>query len=99
MQIEREEQGDKITLKLIGRLNTVTAPSLQKTLEQEKEDVTEINMDLERLEYISSSGLRVLLAITKKMKAKGGTMTLYNVNEEVMEVLEITGLNVVLDIR
>lgn len=99
MQIEREEQGDKITLKLIGRLNTVTSPLLQKTLEQEKEDVTEINMDLEKLEYISSAGLRVLLAITKKMKAKGGTMILYNVNEEVMEVLEITGLNVVLDIR
>lgn len=99
MQIEREEQGDKITLKLIGRLNTVTSPLLQKTLEQEKEDITEIDMDLEKLEYISSSGLRVLLATTKKMKAKGGTMTLYNVNEEVMEVLEITGLNVVLDIR
>jgi len=99
MQIDREKQEGKLNLKLSGRLDTSTAPMLQETLEQDEEDITELNLDMENLEYISSAGLRVLLAATKKMKAKGGTMTLYHAKEEVMEVFEITGLNEILNIQ
>lgn len=99
MRIEREKQEEKLTLKLGGRLDTSTAPILQETVEKELEDVTELGLDMEKLEYVSSAGLRVLLAATKKMREKGGTMTVYHVNEEIMDVFEITGFNEILNIR
>lgn len=99
MQIEQDRQEEKLALKLSGRLDTSTAPMLQETVEKELDDVTELGVDMEKLEYVSSAGLRVLLAATKKMKAKGGTMTVHHVNEEIMEVFEITGFNEILDIR
>lgn len=99
MQIEREKQEEKLTLKLSGRLDTSTAPMLQETVEREQEGVTELNLDMEKLEYVSSAGLRVLLSSAKKMTAKGGTMNLVHVNEDVMDVFEITGFNEILNIR
>lgn len=99
MQIEQDRQEEMLTLKLSGRLDTSTAPMLQETVEKELDDVTELGVDMEKLEYVSSAGLRVLLAATKKMKAKDGTMTVHHVNEEIMEVFEITGFNEILDIR
>lgn len=99
MQIEREKQEEKLTLKLSGRLDTSTAPMLQETVEREQEGVTELNLDMEKLEYVSSAGLRVLLSSAKKMTAKGGTMNLFHVNEDVMDVFEITGFNEILNIR
>lgn len=99
MQIEQEKQDEKLTLKLSGRLDTSTAPMLQETVEKEQEGVTVLNLDMEKLEYVSSAGLRVLLAATKNMKAKGGTMTVCHVNEEVMDVFEITGFKEILNIE
>lgn len=97
MQIDQERQEDKLTLKIRGRLENTTAPELQKVLELE--GITELGMDLKELEYLSSAGLRVLLAAAKKMKAKKGTITVYHANEDVMEVFEITGFKEILDIR
>ncbi|MCD7836898.1 MAG: STAS domain-containing protein [Lachnospiraceae bacterium] len=99
MQIVQERQERAITLKLHGRLETRTAPELQEVVENELEDVMELGLDLEDLEYVSSAGLRVLLAASKRMKAKGGAMTVYHVNDEVMEVFKITGFDEILDIR
>lgn len=99
MQIEQEKQDEKLTLKLSGRLDTSTAPMLQETVEKEQEGVTVLILDMEKLEYVSSAGLRVLLAVTKNMKAKGGTMTVCHVNEEVMDVFEITGFKEILNIE
>lgn len=99
MQIEQEKQDEKLTLKLSGRLDTSTAPMLQETVEKEQEGVTVLILDMEKLEYVSSAGLRVLLAATKNMKAKGGTMTVCHVNEEVMDVFEITGFKEILNIE
>ncbi len=99
MQIEQEKQEEKLTLKLSGRLETSTAPMLQETVEKELEGVMQLRLDMERLEYVSSAGLRVLLTTQKKMTAKGGTMTLYHVNEDIMEVFEITGFKEILVIR
>ena len=99
MLIEKEKQEKKLILKLSGRLETATAPMLQEMIEKEQEDVTELKLDMENLEYVSSAGLRVLLAATKKMNAKGGSMVVYHVNEAVMEVFEITGFNEILNIQ
>lgn len=99
MQIEQERQEDKLTLKISGRLETSTAPELQTVVDRELEGITELRMDIKDLEYVSSAGLRVLLAATKKMKAKEGIMTIHHVNEDVMEVFEITGFKEILNIR
>ena len=99
MQIEKEKQEKMLILKLSGRLETSTAPKLQEVVEKELEEVTELRLDMKNLEYVSSAGLRVLLAVSKKMKAKNAVMTVYNVNEEVMEVFKITGFNEILSIQ
>lgn len=99
MLIEQEKKEEKLILKLSGRLETSTAPMLQEAVEKVQKDVTELRLDMKKLEYISSAGLRVLLAATKKMKEKGGGLVVYHVNEEVMEVFEITGFNEILSIQ
>lgn len=99
MLIEQEKQEEKLILKLSGRLETATAPMLQEAVEKIQKDVTELRMDMKKLEYISSAGLRVLLAAAKKMKSKGGDLVVYRVNEEVMEVFEITGFHEILNIQ
>ena len=88
MEINKNLNGDALELKIIGRLDTTTAPALE----------TEVKNSLEGLEYISSAGLRVLLSAQKSMN-KQGTMKLVNVNEVVMEVFEITGFVDVLTIE
>ena len=99
MKIESEKKDGSLSLKLHGRLETVTAPQLQQVVEQELKDINELLLDMEKLEYVSSAGLRVLLMASRKMKAKKGSMKLYHVNEDIMEVFEITGFNEFLDIR
>lgn len=99
MQIEQVREEEKLILKISGRLETSTAPELQSVVENELDGVADLWMDLETLEYVSSAGLRVLLAASKKMKARGGNMIVQHVNEEVMEVFEITGFKEILNIR
>lgn len=99
MQINQERQEEKLTLKISGRLETATAPELQKVVDGGMDGVTELRMDIKELEYVSSAGLRVLLAAAKKMKAKNGTMTICNANKGVMEVFEITGFKEILGVR
>ena len=99
MQIESNKTEEGLYLKLSGRLETSTAPKLQAVVNREAAKVNELQMDMENIEYISSAGLRVLLAAFKKMKAKDGHMIVSNVNDDVMEVFEITGFNEILDIR
>lgn len=99
MQIEQVREEEKLILKISGRLETSTAPELQSVVENELDGIADLWMDLETLEYVSSAGLRVLLAASKKMKARGGNMIVQHVNEEVMEVFEITGFKEILNIR
>ena len=98
MTINRELKGNKLTLSLEGRLDTTTAPELERVVEQELGGVTELVVDLEKLEYISSAGLRVLLAAHKKMKGQG-PMTVLHPNEIVMEVFNVTGFTDILTIE
>ena len=90
MTIEIIRNAEAATIEVTGRLDTTTAPSLDKTINEDVKEVKELTLDLKGLEYISSAGLRVLLSAQKKMQ-KIGSMKVKNVCEEVMEVFEMTG--------
>ena len=87
-----------VTLKIEGRLDTTTAPTLEKTIGEIIDSVTELILDMNQLTYVSSAGLRVLLSTQKQMN-KIGTMKLIGVCEEVMEVFEMTGFSDILNIE
>ncbi len=97
MKIYREEGQDSLTLRLEGRLDTLTAPELNKELEEGLQGVKFLIIDLEDLEYISSAGLRSILTAHKKMK-KQGTMQVLHPNDMVREVFEVTGFDTILDL-
>ena len=82
---------------LEGRLDTNTSPQLEEQLKTGLEGITELTLDFEKLDYISSAGLRVLLSAQKLMN-KQGSMKVVNVNETVMEIFEVTGFSDILTI-
>ena len=90
MTIAIKRTAEQTVIELAGRLDTTTAPVLDKTINEDVADVKNLVLDVKGLEYISSAGLRVLLSAQKKMQ-KVGTMKLTNVCEAVMEVFEMTG--------
>ena len=96
MTIEIKKNADKTVLEVVGRLDTTTAPALEKTINEDVKDVKNLVLELSGLEYISSAGLRVLLAAHKKTK---GGLKLVGVQELVMEVLEMTGFADILTIE
>ena len=98
MTIEIKRNQENIIIELVGRLDTVTAPMLEETINNDINGVKNLILDFKGLEYISSAGLRILLSAQKKMQ-KIGTMKLINVSETVMEVFEITGFNDILIIE
>ena len=97
MEIIKTAEDNKLTVAVKGRLDTTTAPELEEALQAEMEGLTELELDFSELEYISSAGLRVLLATQKKMQGQG-TMTVTGVNDIVMEVFEVTGFCDILNI-
>ena len=90
MNIEKKTSGSTLNIALEGRLDTTTAPQLDAELKSSLSGITELNMDFEKLEYLSSAGLRVLLSAQKVMNHQG-EMTISYVNETIMEVFEVTG--------
>ena len=98
MTIEKKLNGNQLTLNIIGRLDTSTAPQLESVINDELTNVEALTLDCEALEYISSAGLRVLLKAQKKMNLVG-TMKLVHVNEANMEVFSITGFDSILTIE
>ena len=90
MMLEIKKSGKETVIELSGRLDTSTAPVLDKTITEDVSEKTNLTLDFKGVEYISSAGLRVLLSAQKRMK-KHGSMKLRNVCEEVMEVFEMTG--------
>ena len=97
MEIEKIMEEEKLIVKLTGRLDTSTAPSLEEAL-GDYEGVEEILFDFSGLEYISSAGLRVILAAHKAMSKKKG-LVLTGVCDDIMEVFEITGFADILTIE
>ena len=92
MKIEKNLNGKNLVVALEGRLDTVTAPQLEEELKTGLEGVTDLVIDLSKLEYVSSAGLRVLLSAFKIMRNKG-KMKITNANELVKEVFEVTGFS------
>ena len=90
MTIEIKKNAAEAVIQICGRLDTITAPALDKTINEEIGDTRNLILDMKCLEYISSAGLRVLLGAQKKMQ-KIGSMKVVNVCEAVMEVFEMTG--------
>lgn len=98
MTIEKTMNGTCLTLAVSGRLDTMTAPDLEAELNQSLSGAESLVLDFEKLDYISSAGLRVLLSAHKAMSSKGG-MTVQHVNEVVREVFEVTGFSDILTIE
>ena len=90
MTIEIKKNAEDAIIEVAGRLDTITAPALDKTINEDIEEIKNLILDLKGVEYISSAGLRVILGAQKKMQ-KIGSMKVVNVCEEVMEIFEMTG--------
>lgn len=98
MTIGKKLNGTELTLVLEGRLDTTTASQLENELKSSLPDITDLHLDFAGLEYLSSAGLRVLLAAQKVMN-KQGSMVIHNVNDTINEVFEITGFADILTIE
>ena len=90
MTIDIKKNSQETIIEIVGRLDTITASALDKTINEDIGDTTNLVLDVKGMEYISSAGLRVLLSAQKKMQ-KIGSMKVTGVCEEVMEVFEMTG--------
>ena len=98
LNIVKNAENNAVCIALEGRLDTTTAPQLEEELKASLENAQALVLDFEKLEYISSAGLRVLLSAQKTM-AKRGEMKLTHVNETVMEIFEVTGFADILTIE
>lgn len=97
MKINKSIENGQARYMVEGRLDTTTAPELEKALKDDMGSIDELTMDFSKLDYISSAGLRVLLSAHKEMSRKGG-MKVTNVNEIVQEVFDVTGFSDILNI-
>ena len=98
LKIEKTANASALTVALTGRLDTTTAPELEKELKASLDGVSALTIDMATLEYISSAGLRVLLSAQKIMN-KQGEMKLIHVNETIMEIFEVTGFSDILTVE
>lgn len=98
MNINIEKDNGRVVMEIEGRIDTVTAPELEKAINEEGEALKFLVLDFKAVNYISSAGLRVLLGAQKKMNVQGG-MELINVNEDIMDIFEMTGFADVLVIK
>ena len=98
LNITKNANGNALKIILEGRLDTTTAPQLEAQLQDALGSVTDLKFELEKLEYISSAGLRVLLA-SQKIMNKQGTMVISNASAEVKEIFDVTGFSDILTIE
>ena len=98
MTIEKNLNGAELIVKVVGRLDTTTAPELEASLKESFEGLEKLVLDFSELDYLSSAGLRVLLQAQKTMN-KQGEMVVRNVNETISEIFEVTGFSDVLTIE
>ncbi|MDO4531242.1 MAG: STAS domain-containing protein [Bacillota bacterium] len=98
LKIEQKTEGNTMWINAVGRVDTTTAPELEVVINGCGEEVQEMIIDMEQLEYISSAGLRVILKAQKMMSRKNG-LKLKNVNETIMEIFDITGFIDILTIE
>ena len=99
MVINKKQQGGSLAIALSGRLDTMTAPKLEAELKDSIGGIAVLTFDFSELEYLSSAGLRVLLAAQKAMGQQGGSMVVRHANETIMEVFELTGFLKILTVE
>ena len=99
MNVTKSTENKKLTVAVEGRLDTLTAPDLEKELAPALDGVETLVFDLSRLAYISSAGLRVLVGAAQTMDDRGGSMSIINANEDVRNIFDITGLADVLGVK
>ena len=98
LNITSDLSGNKLEIGLEGRLDTTTAPELEGKLKSSLDGVGELVLNMTKLEYISSAGLRVLLMAQKVMN-KQGSMVVTNVSDEIKEIFEVTGFSDILTVE
>lgn len=98
MQIAKTQQGGTLTIALDGRLDSLTSPQLESEILGKLDGVAHLVMDLEKLAYISSAGLRVML-VAQKIMSKQGDLVLKKVGQEVREIFDVTGFSDILTIE
>lgn len=99
MEYTTAVNGAELTIALDGKLDTETAPLFEKEIMPRLEGITSLVLDFKNLEYISSSGLRVLLTMKKAMLPKNGNVCVTNVSESILSIFKISGFDILLDIR
>lgn len=100
MEINKAISNQNVIITLKGRLDTMTAPQLDDEVKGiDFDEVETVTLNLKDLEYISSSGLRVILALYKNLKSKGGNLKIVNVSNTIMELFSMTGMSDYLDIE
>lgn len=99
MDIKVEKNGATTTISPVGRIDTTTSPELEEKIKEVIDSLDRLIFDFASVDYISSSGLRVLLSAQKIMNKKSGSMTLTNVKDEIMEIFEVTGFDSILSIE
>lgn len=98
MEIKKQVNGSELLITLVGNLDTITAPDLNNELNSSLEGITSLIFDFKQVGYVSSAGLRVLLVAYKTMSEKG-SMVLRHVNQDVMDIFNMTGFDEILDIE
>ena len=98
MEINVNKNGTALTIAPVGRVDTVTSPELQAVVDENIAGVTDLTFDLKQLKYLSSAGLRVLMGAQKTMNHQG-EMRLCNVNEDILDIFDMTGLTDVFEIE
>lgn len=98
MTITKKNENGRLNVALEGRLDTTTAPQLEESLKDDFESISGIDFDFTKLEYISSAGLRVLLAARKKL-GSADALCIYNATEEVKEIFDITGFSDIISVK
>ena len=98
MNVNKIENGEQLIVEIEGRVDTTTAPALEAEIKGSLEGKTDVVLDFKNVEYISSAGLRVLLS-TQKIMNRQGSMKVINVNEDIMEIFEVTGFSDILTIE
>lgn len=98
LTIDKQQDGSRLTLTLAGRLDAATSPTFERELRESLDDVTELVLDMQKVSFVSSAGLRVIL-YAQKVMAERGSMVLRHVSEDVNEVLVVTGFSGILTIE
>lgn len=99
VDIELRKHEKAAELLLSGRIDSITAPALEKSLLESAQLYDDMTLDFTKVAYISSAGLRTLMKLHKTMRGKGGRFAIKNVSKDVMDVFRVTGMNSLIDIQ